>query len=560
MAKKRYISNIIKTICIVVVLFGFNIAQSQEKINKYVVVTSSYKPSLSDVNKISLMPVFPDTVNKVIPVSYKLKPLEYNTDNYFVKPIRNAKIIPDPVPKLHKSFFKFGLGNYLTPYLEVNTSNLRSKTYAYSIYFKHHSSLGKVKLDNNEKVHAGLSNTQLKLNGEKYYKKHMLSAHAGITEHSIHYYGYNPVIDTVIDKKDNRQTFLIFNAGTNFKTMYQDSIHLNYDVDLDLNHFRDSYKFYENQILVSGSFNKKDKVKIKNEALTLNTNIDIYQRNNLDTFPEVSKAFVELVPQFQKTAKDWKFRIGANFTYDNINGANFFPKVNFSFEVADRFIVPYIGLDGKVEMNNYSKICLTNPFITPGLNITPTTHKLIAYGGVNLNPVTNLHANFKAKYSLIDDMYLFINDYLTDSLGNQFKVIYDDIDLLDLSGEILYLPVEKLRLLLKGNFYKYSMGNEAFPWHMPKYKLSLTSAYNLKNKILANFDLFAIGERNALDFDGSTVTYDPFIDANIRLEYRYTKKLSAFLNLNNLTATKWYLWHQYPGHRFNILAGLTYSL
>jgi len=48
-------------------------------------------------------------------------------------------------------------------------------------------------------------------------------------------------------------------------------------------------------------------------------------------------------------------------------------------------------------------------------------------------------------------------------------------------------------------------------------------------------------------------------DANLGLEYRYTKKLSAFINFNNIGAVRYQRWEDYPTQRFNVLGGLTYS-
>ena len=49
----------------------------------------------------------------------------------------------------------------------------------------------------------------------------------------------------------------------------------------------------------------------------------------------------------------------------------------------------------------------------------------------------------------------------------------------------------------------------------------------------------------------------PIIDANIGLEYRYSKKLSGFVNLNNLGFKRYYYWNNYPVYKFNFLAGIT---
>jgi len=49
------------------------------------------------------------------------------------------------------------------------------------------------------------------------------------------------------------------------------------------------------------------------------------------------------------------------------------------------------------------------------------------------------------------------------------------------------------------------------------------------------------------------------VDVNLGLEYRYTKFLSAFLNLNNLAAQRYQRWYAYPTQKFNLLGGLTYT-
>jgi len=42
-------------------------------------------------------------------------------------------------------------------------------------------------------------------------------------------------------------------------------------------------------------------------------------------------------------------------------------------------------------------------------------------------------------------------------------------------------------------------------------------------------------------------------------EYRYTKKLSAFIQFNNIASSPYNKWEDYPTQRFGILGGLTYS-
>ena len=85
-------------------------------------------------------------------------------------------------------------------------------------------------------------------------------------------------------------------------------------------------------------------------------------------------------------------------------------------------------------------------------------------------------------------------------------------------------------------------------------------------------DLFFIGSRNVfsytepnedVDFDEIDGRYifklNPFIDMNLMAEYRYNKRVSAFIQFNNFTAKKYQFWTNYPVQSINILGGVTFS-
>ncbi len=50
-----------------------------------------------------------------------------------------------------------------------------------------------------------------------------------------------------------------------------------------------------------------------------------------------------------------------------------------------------------------------------------------------------------------------------------------------------------------------------------------------------------------------------FVDMNIGLDYRYTKNISLFVNLNNLTNNQYQRWVNLPVYGFNVMGGLTVS-
>ncbi len=79
----------------------------------------------------------------------------------------------------------------------------------------------------------------------------------------------------------------------------------------------------------------------------------------------------------------------------------------------------------------------------------------------------------------------------------------------------------------------------------------------LMRSISRNYQSF-IKEKN---WFGDKYIYDlkSFLDMNISLEYRYTKKVSAFIQFNNFTGKKYQYWTNFPVQSINILGGVTFS-
>jgi hypothetical protein len=223
-------------------------------------------------------------------------------------------------------------------------------------------------------------------------------------------------------------------------------------------------------------------------------------------------------------------------------------------------IVPYFGVDGYLESNNYRSMVEENPYVVPGLSVRPTSHKLIGYAGLKGRITDAFVYNFSGSYSIIDDQYFFVND-TSGLLQNQFTVVYDDITLLRLHGEFSIRPSDNWKLFLKGNYYSYTMVREDHPWNKPSFDISLQARYNMSDKILVNMGIYTVGARYYEDFTRTTEETLPLtVDANLGIEYRYTKLLSFWIRFNNLAAQKYYLYANYPSYRFRAMLGLTYAL
>ena len=126
---------------------------------------------------------------------------------------------------------------------------------------------------------------------------------------------------------------------------------------------------------------------------------------------------------------------------------------------------------------------------------------------------------------------------------------------------------EKINVIAKGNYYGYQLDSNAKAWHRPDFDITLSGIYNLKSKIILKADLFYIGKQWALQQETNTITgvttpkqvqLKGFADINVGAEYRYSKMLSFFVNVNNIGNVRYYRWDRYPTQRFNAMIGVTF--
>ena len=286
--------------------------------------------------------------------------------------------------------------------------------------------------------------------------------------------------------------------------------------------------------------------------------------NLTDSSATYKNNLVKIRPFIKKRGGEWNFTVAGKLYFESGEKSQpyFFPDANLSFDIVPKAMAMYIGVDGGVDNNNYQKTTNENPYVLPGLYIKNTVHQWIAYGGIEGKLSSKASYKFDVRMQAMKDMYFFLNDTLSE-YKNQFHVVYDDADLIQYHGEISWAPLNYLSFFTKLNYYSYKMASEDKPWHKPYADFCLSTRYNFKEKIYAEFELLALGKRYAKNNyvnSSETVELDPIFDLNLKLEYKYSNVLTAFLHFYNLSSQEYYLWNQYPSQRINILLGITYKL
>jgi hypothetical protein len=529
---------------------------AQEGIDKEVVVVRTYEPSVAEASKINLLPSLTDTIRITPLFSYSIIPIPISSE-FEVEPITAARMSAETISKLYGSHIRLGVGSYVSPYAELSINSLRNNRYSGGVYLKHHSSQGRLRLENNDKAFSQFADNEMQFYGKRMGRRSVLSADAGLQSNAFHFYGYDISLDTVPPRNDIRQKFMVANAGLRLNSTHTDSSYLNYNMALDYNYFQDRIDVSEHGLTFGTGLNKFLGSQVIGADLSL-----AYYDNTI--VPGNANTIFRLSPWFNKADDEWEVFAGFHGYYDQHGEESklyFHPRASLQFSIIRNYVVPYVGIDGGLIVNNHRKVAFENAFITPGLTVRNTDRTMDLYTGVKGNFTRDIAFNFKVSYAVYNDMYFFVNDN-AGSIGNQFNVVYDNIELLTYSAEIGATFTDRFRMLASANFYNYGLKILEHPWHKPERDLKFSARYNMGNKILLNADVFYIGNRFAMPFDSGNdaIELAGVADINLGLEYRYNRILSGFLQLNNLTNAMYYKWNNYPLQGFSIMAGFTYSM
>lgn len=537
-------------------------AQSKLKDTVEVDVVKAFQPTIVDAVKINDNPIIIDTTKKIPVLNYSIQSKKINTV-FDIDPINPAKMVGEPLAKLYHGLVKAGFGNYTTPYGELFYNNLRSKEYSTGIHLKHLSSAATLK----DYGFSGYSDNDVSVYGKKFINKQTLSGDLDYTRNVVHAYGYvgydiGPVYLPPITK----QRFSFINPKAELVSYFKDSSRVNHDIRLSYYNLNDINKATENNVLADAIF----KTYIGgDEPLTVKTAVDYY---NNKTPKDIShNVIIKLSPFTSFQGHKYNANVGMTVVGDVgiTNTFHFYPNADINYQVIDNIFIPYAGVSGGWNKNSFKALSNANPFVSSDIILKNSNNKYNLYAGLRGTLESATSFNLKGTYSSINDMLFFVNN--TSGLGNKFNVIYDDATQLNLHGEISYQKNEKLRLLAKGDYYNYTLKNELAAWYKPQMEFAFSGNYNLRDKIVVKVDIFVLSKQYAKVFvpaDSANGVYVSTIakkelksiaDINLGTEYRYNKKLSAFVNLNNVGAFRYYRWYNYPAQRFNFIAGFTYS-
>lgn len=537
--------------------------------------------------KAEQLPATRDTAIEIPPVKYYVEPA-YQEVTFDVEPIEAAKLkIKEPLQKLYPGYVKFGVGNYTMPYVDAYYGSMRSKTNSWGLNLKHHSALGEISDVGSSKF----SQNYFDFFYKQFLNKHTLKFNTMYHRDVIHYYGFN-LDDTLIPltyRETADSTKMVYNLigieGLLSSSGLRDSSKIQHEVGMKYHYLNNNKKLQEHNVVLNTSLSKY----LEGENIEINGDFEVDFNalsqpalHQLDTIGVVNNglssqnntAIIRLVPYVvnNKIINKLHFKGGFGINID-ISSANnyfyFYPELELSYNLFNDVFIPYAGATGGVYRNSWNYLRSDNPFLLSNSQVLNTNEKINLYGGIRGSISSRLSFNVVARYQKLSNAALYYNDTVF-TYENAFGIIYDTIGKTTLSGQLAFESGEKVKIFGKAEYYLYNTQNQEFAWLQPDFKVTLSGNVDLADKILGHLNVYVIGNRKSFsyseiqDVDANDqgqylIDLKPYVDANLGVEYRYNKKLSIFVDLNNLTASKYQQFNNFPVQRFNVLGGFTFK-
>ena len=550
------------------------LAQGTEPGGEYV-IQGIFSPTIADAQKIDMRPQPIDTILPEITMRYEMLPAMAKVDPH-VDSIAPAKLsVLQTQNRLYRGFVKAGFGLYTTPLCELYVDQTRSRENAWGFHAKHFSSNGG--LDD-----VGPSDYSFN-SVDGFYKQflpnHEASGRLMYDRRRVSYYGFASsdslldVLDATEAPDDYRKQFYNdIGFAARIRSLYKDSTKIAHDIALEVHSFSNLTGSRETNMRINvdlamedGSETYAAGVMIDNDAYrgVLGTGLDDSRQNG---------TLIGLTPNASTRGDKYFVKVGAGIFVDAWAKTtfHFFPQVYASYSLFGDILIPYVGVDGNRQRNSFRSLARENPWITGAPLLANSSKMYDVYGGIRGSFSSDLGFDVRVSSSRIKDKVLFVSTSNA-PFGDRMAPVYDRVDILDLSGELHYHMREALNVNARIDVNTYTMKDQPEAWNLPPYQLAFGATYDLRGKLILKGEAQFLGRRKARGAElvtteqpngtgqFATVELDGFLDLYFGAEYRYTKRLSVFVDFSNLSASKYERWYQYPVQRTLILGGATYA-
>ena len=456
--------------------------------------------------------------------------------------------IPPPkvvLPALYNNMVKVGYGRFGTPLGKLYLNTGRNDNLDAGLDFTHLSA------SNGQVDYAEFREDYGTGRVNYYVNDHAMGVKAYVNNTNYFYYADTILAEQPEAKDSLRQTFTKVDATAYLKRNYDPEV-VNYDVKLRFRNFSDRYKNKDLHIGVTPDFGWKIN---ENFGAGIAGNFT-FSNSSFDSV-STSRVFVDFTPVASYELENLKLTAGLKVnSYSDSNSVfGAFPILRAEYQVIPKKLQLFAGLKGEMKYNTYYDMVETNRYVTRSPDIRPTKEMLNIYAGGSAGLHKDFNLSAKFYYKKVENQLI----YFAPENGTFFNTVYDSA-----FGEtgadiaLIYNRDDKIRAGIEGQFRSFKTSNIAYNFNMPATRVDFWASYNFAKKVLVTTEVYFFGGRTmSMDSAGAAITQNAMADINLYADYRFSERISVFLELNNILGNKYYRWHNYLERPLDVKAGLT---
>lgn len=533
-----------------------SVAQDSTK-KKTINITSTFKPVLRDAVKMNFSAALPgiDTskrpvLNYQIPVKEVSLPYQPGT----LKPV--ALSIDSTLAWKNSQYIKIGAGNNHLPYAQAGFSFGDINTSFFNAYGEVFASKGRLHFQKHNMTDVSLRG------GHMLGEQHQVTARVGFKGEDYFLYGYRPDIYD-FSKRALRQQFQTLDAEVGLHNTDPTEYGLSYQPTLRMVSFHhkneDSSAREQNLIFklpIQKTFGKSFGIN-----LGLTADLTNYKPEGKST---IKNNLFQVAPSLLLKTPNVSINAGILPSWDN-KLFHMLPNIMADFTTNDKqftFQAGWIGYFNKGSMQRFSTI---NPWIAQPEELL-NTRVVEFYGGFKGVLAQHFTYNAKLAYQRQFNVNLFVNDQREvngQRVGNTFQTVYaPEINVVQLHGEIGYNKGEKFTFNsgVTYNNFTYVEG-QTRAWGLFPLELNANMRWKVIDDLYFKTDFIGWDGPAYRDVtDGGARKGDKAYDLSAGLEFKVTRSIDLWLQMNNILNNRYERWNQYQVYGFNVLGGVIIRL
>jgi hypothetical protein len=547
-------------------LLGFGIAgiglcvQAQDTTKRRTIdITSSFKPVLREAVKINF--------NAAPPVADTARPrLNYNIPSQYLflsyqpgemKPVALQR--DSMTPWENFNYVKIGVGNVHLPFVRTGFSFGDGKSTFFNVFANHLSSSGSLPSQKNSLTDVTLMGTVKTANKLEW------DGSIGFKNNSYYLYGYRP--DSLKFSTDQlKQTFSTYEGKLSLRNTEATEFGLLYHPNLRVSVFTDNHHpggSEANTVLdlpLEKTLGKNLAFDLGFTANLTHYNLPVgvgrYGPDSTMTGGQNNNIYL-VTPSFLVKTTNLFLQASVIPSWDN-QVFHLLPNFIANISTSDQRFTVQLGWIGYYDKGSYQRYESINPWLAqPGFLLN--TRMQERYAGFK-GSLDN-HFTYAAKVGFLSykNMPLFVNDSING--GKQFVIRYESsMQALQLHGELSYIQGEQFSVTASLNVNQYNnLKTEPKPWGLLPVEFNTSVKWQAFKDFWAKADLFAFNGDQYRAANGASFKGNSGVDMNAGVEYRITRQLNLWFQMNNLFNDKYERWHQYPVYGFNVLGGIVFT-